>query len=100
MLAFLKRHWALLYAAALAALGVLAVVDPDGLRKHLRLEADGRRLAAENRELHQENIRLSREARALAGESAALERAAREELGWVKPGEVVIQLDEGEGARP
>ncbi len=99
MLAFLKRHWALLYVAALAALGALAAVDPDGLRKHLRLEADARQLAADNRELRQENIRLSREARALAGESAALERAAREELGWVKRGEMVIQLDEREGGR-
>ncbi len=100
MLAFLKRHWALLYVAGIGVLCALAAVDPDGLRKHLRLEADGRRLAAENRELRQDNLRLRREARALAGESAALERAAREELGWVKPGEVVIQLDEGEGARP
>jgi cell division protein FtsB len=100
MLVFLKRHWALLYVAGVAALGALAGVDPGGLRKHLRLEGEGRRLAAENRELRQENLRLRREARALAGESAALERAAREELGWVKPGELVIQLDEREGGRP
>lgn len=100
MLAFLKRHWALLYVAGVAVLGGMAAVDSGGLRKHLRLEAEGRRLAAENRELRQENLRLRREARALAGESAALERAAREELGWVKRGEVVLHLEEREGGRP
>ncbi len=99
MIAFLKRHWTIAYLAALGALAALSALDPGGLRKALRLEADAARLEAENRELRHENLRLRREARALAGESAALERAAREELGYVRPGEIVIQLDERPGAR-
>jgi cell division protein FtsB len=100
MIAFAKRTWALLYVAAVVGLGALSAVDPGGLRKHLRLEAEGRRLSDENREIRRENLRLRREARALAGESAALERAAREELGYVRPGEIVIQLDERGEGRP
>ena len=48
---------------------------------------------------------MRREARALAGDPAALERAAREELGYVRPGERVYELpprrsDRGEPAPP
>jgi cell division protein FtsB len=91
---FLKRRWALLYLAAVGCLAALSVADPDGLRKRARLQAEVRRAEAANVELHRENVRLRREARALAGEPAALERAAREELGYVRPGEIVFQLDE------
>jgi len=97
-MSFLKRHWALLYLAGVALLAALSALDPNGLAKHRRLEAEARRVARENQDLRLENLRLRREARALAGEPAALERAAREELGWVRPGEVVYRLDEREGA--
>lgn len=100
MISFLRRRWTWLYLAALAGLGLWSVLDPAGLAKHRRLEAEVRRAARENLELRQETLRLRREARALAGEPAALERAAREELGFVKPGEVVYQLDGRDGARP
>ncbi len=53
----------------------------------------------ENRQMRLENARLRREARALAGDPAALEHAAREDLGFVKPGEWIYKLDEP-GARP
>jgi cell division protein FtsB len=98
-MSFLKRHWALLYLAGVALLAALSALDPNGLAKHRRLEAEARRVTRENQDLRQENLRLRREARALAGEPAALERAAREELGWVRPGEVVYRLDEREGTR-
>lgn len=98
-MSFLKRHWALLYLAGVALLAGLSALDPDGLAKNRRLESEARRVERENQDLRQENLRLRREARALAGEPAALERAAREELGWVRPGEVVYRLDEQEGAR-
>lgn len=98
-MSFLKRHWALLYLAGVALLAALSALDPDGLAKNRRLESEAGRVAREIQDLRQENLRLRREARALAGEPAALERAAREELGWVRPGEVVYRLDEQEGAR-
>ena len=49
-------------------------------------------MADENEKLREKNLRLRREARALAGDPAALERAAREELGYVRPGERVYEL--------
>lgn len=87
--------------AFLAAGGMLllllgaSALDPEGLRRYRRLEAEGRRASAENREILRENARLRREVRALQGDPAALERAAREELGFVRPGELIFKLDEG-----
>ncbi len=98
-MSFLKRRWALLCMAATLGLAAFSAADPSGLRKRVRLRAEVQRTEAANLELRRENLRLRREARALAGEPGALERAAREELGYVRPGEIVIQLDE-RGARP
>jgi len=90
------RHRIALYLAALAVLLALSATDPDGLRKALHQERQVERLAEENAALEQSVQRLRREVKALSGDPAALERAAREELGYVKPGEIVYQLDEGE----
>lgn len=92
----LLRHRLALYLAALGVLLALSAADPEGLRKALRHEREGQRLAAENAQLEQNVVRLRREVRALSGDPSALERAAREELGYVKPGEIVYQLDGGE----
>jgi len=95
-MSFLRRRATLLVTAALAGLVALSVFDPDGLAKHRRLEAEVRRLAEENRSIGRQSSRLRREVRALQGDPAALERAAREELGWVRPGELIFKLGEGE----
>jgi cell division protein FtsB len=92
---FLRRRATLLLSAGILGLLALAAADPDGLRRHRRLEDQARRVAEENRGLVRENHLLRREIRALQGDPAALERAAREELGFVRPGEVVFQLGEG-----
>lgn len=85
----------ILFAAGVLLLLGASFLDPNGLRKHRRLEAEVRRASAENRELARDNARLRREIRALQGEPAALERAARDELGFVRPGEVLFKLEEG-----
>jgi cell division protein FtsB len=92
----LVRHRLALYLAALGVLLASSAADPDGLRKAFRHEREAQRLAAENAQLEQNVLRLRREVKALSGDPAALERAAREELGYVKPGEIVYQLEEGE----
>ncbi|GEJ57257.1 FtsB family cell division protein [Anaeromyxobacter diazotrophicus] len=92
----LFRHRTALYLAALTALLALSAADPGGLRKALLQERQVARLAEENAALEQSVLRLRREVKALSGDPAALERAAREELGYVKPGEIVYRLDEGE----
>jgi cell division protein FtsB len=99
MTASRKILWCTCYVAVVLGLGVLSAMDPNGLRKHRRLDVEVRRVSSENRSLRLENVRLRREARALAGDPAALERAAREELNFVRPGEWVYKLDEP-GVRP
>jgi cell division protein FtsB len=90
-------RWGFVGAVALAA--GAAAWDPDGVRKCARLRAEVRRMQAENAALAAENTALAREARALRGDPAALERAAREELRFVRPGERVYWLG-GQGGAP
>ena len=91
------RRWGIWYVGALALLAALSALDPDGLRKHLRLQEEVRRMTDENRRLAEENRKLAREARSLRSDPAALERAAREELRFVRPGEIVFRLDDAGG---
>ncbi len=88
-------RWAVVGAVALVACA--AAWDPDGVRKYRRLRSEVRRMQAENAQLAAENGALAREARALRGDPAALERAAREELRFVRPGERVYWLGGGGG---
>ena len=94
----LERPWLLAYLGAVLALFLASALHPGGLRKHRALSADVHRVADENEKLRDRNLRLRREARALAGDAGALERAAREELGYVRPGERVYELRPGGGA--
>jgi cell division protein FtsB len=90
--------WWVVGAVALVAAG--AALDPHGLRKYLRIEAEVRRMRAENGRLAAETAALAREARALRADPAALERAAREELRFVRPGERVYWLGADAGGAP
>jgi cell division protein FtsB len=76
-----------------AALGLVSVGDARGFRKYGRLRQDVRTLAERNEQLREQNVKLGREIEALRKDPDALERAAREELGFVKPGEVVLNLE-------
>lgn len=88
------RWW--FVGAAVAAAGA-AALDPAGLRRYLALSGEVRRMQRENARLAAENASLSREVRALRSDPAALERAAREELRFVRPGEKVYWLGPAEG---
>lgn len=90
--------WGIFGAAALAA--AAAALDPSGLRRYLALASEVGRMEDENRRLAAENSSLSREVRALRSDPAALERAAREELRFVRPGERVYWLGASEGGAP
>lgn len=92
----MSRRLLLLLAAAALAAGHLAL-DPEGLSKTLRLREDCESLERSNDELRAETERLRREVMALADDPAELERAAREELGLIRPGEVVFRLEDGDG---
>jgi cell division protein FtsB len=81
-------------AALLAAvLSLMSAADAQGFRRYLRLRQDVESLQTRNRGLAEQNEALRREINALRGDPLALERSAREELGYIKPGELVFHLE-------
>ena len=76
-----------------AALALFAVADGKGFRRYLELEQNMAALEARNRELREQNARYATEIEALKEDPVALERAAREELGFIRPGELVFNLE-------
>ncbi|MBL8917351.1 MAG: septum formation initiator family protein [Myxococcaceae bacterium] len=83
--------WASVFAALVLA-GASAMAE-GGFRRYLRLAQDVKSLKERNARLTEDNARLRREVEALRDDPRALERAAREELGLVKPGEIVFSLE-------
>ena len=72
-----------------------------GFARTIELGRDLRSLRARNALLAAEIERLAREADGLRTDPAALERVARAELGWVRPGEIVVDLTPApEASRP
>lgn len=96
-LAARRRLWIFrAVAAALLAMtfGYLPYViyTRSGFAKYLHLRGDLRSIQVQNARLRGEIERLQREADALSSDPRALERVARSELGWVRPGEVIFDL--------
>lgn len=94
-----QRKKIFLFLAGVALLAGASALDPSGIRKNVRLQPEVARMRSENARLASENARLAREAVALRGDPAAIERAVREELRYVRPGEIVIRTD-GNGGNP
>ncbi|MFN7132259.1 MAG: FtsB family cell division protein [Myxococcales bacterium] len=88
-----SRTLTLVAGLAAAALAVLSVSDARGLGRVARLRKEVDSLEQKNRELEQANAALRREIEALSGDPRAVERAAREDLGYVKPNEVVFSFE-------
>ena len=92
------KTWAGRLVAAAVVAFVLAYVPyhlyaRSGLAKTITLKRDLTTLRAKNHELAAENDRLEREAEALRNDPGAIERVARADLGWVRPGEIVVDLE-------
>ncbi len=88
------RQKFLAVAAVLAGvLSLASAADARGFRRYLKLRQDVEAVQGRNQALAAQNEALRREIHALREEPAALERAAREELGYVKPGEIVFHLE-------
>ncbi len=79
--------------AAAAVLATGSFAGEGGFRRYWRLEKDLQSLDERTAKLRAENERLLREARALKHDDAAIERAAREQLGLVRPSEIVFTLE-------
>ena len=87
-----------LVAGAGAVVVVIGVVlfSPAGLSKLARLQEEERALSGQVAQKRAENTMMLKEAELLRGDSEAsrlvLEHKAREELGYIAPGEVVVHL--------
>jgi cell division protein FtsB len=82
---------------SIAALGLLTAtaLDPKGIRRALKLRAEVAELRERNMQAHREHDRLARQVHALRDNPEAIERAVRHELGFIRPGELVLELREG-----
>lgn len=74
-------------------LAVTSLAHPGGFRRYWRLQQDVAALQARTTRLQAENARLRREVTALKEDPEAIERAVREELGHVRPGELILTLE-------
>lgn len=87
----------LVIGALIASLFIigLSLADPKGLARFERLRAEAARQEQRNRELRDENARLAKTAKELSPpvNQAALEKAAREQLGFVRPDEVLFKFE-------
>ena len=93
----LSAQQRLVIGALAASLGmaVVSLADPRGLRRLERLRADVARQEQQNRDLREENLRLSRTVKELSPpvSPGALEKTAREQLGFVRPDEVLFKFE-------
>ena len=92
----LRQRFALVVPLAVLAITVVSVpamvLGPDGLRRHRRLSAQMEAHRQENRRLARELLRLNGELEVFSRDPRARERAIREELGWVRPDEVIVEV--------
>ncbi len=93
------RAWALGTAIALIALAVGSVFGDRGILNLLQKRREVDTLRAELEELRAENARLATEITALRTSPRAIERLAREELGFARPDETVFFVREEDGRR-
>jgi cell division protein FtsB len=95
------RAWVLGTAIALIALGVGSVFGDRGILNLLARRRQVETLRDEIDSLRKENARLSSEIAALRSDPRAIERIAREELGFSRPDETVFLVrEEGTTVRP
>ena len=83
--------WGAVVVALVLVVGSLA--GEGGFRRYSRLRSDVEALEEKNARVAAENAQLQREIKQLRSNPAAVERAAREQLGLVKPGEIVFTLE-------
>jgi cell division protein FtsB len=72
-----------------------SLAGPKGLPRLRRLRADIERQEQKNRELREQNARLAKTVRELSPplQPRALEKAAREQLGYVRQDEVLFKFE-------
>lgn len=86
-----KLVWMLVAVAF--AMATFSAADQRGFRRYFRLRDELRSISESNRATAISNRALVEEIKALRSDPQAIERAAREELGYVKPGELVFAME-------
>lgn len=90
---FLRREWLTLTLAAVAALLALDFAfAPLGLSDLVILRAERTRLEAIHVRLIESNANLKTKVRLLRGDKHYQEQLIREQLGYVRPGEIVYRF--------
>jgi cell division protein FtsB len=84
----------LLSGLFLIGMMALAIWGKHGLLEVWSRQRDLMALAQEIGTIERENAKLSQEIQRLRDDMGYLEKMAREELGWVRPGELVIEFIE------
>ena len=81
--------------AASLCMSAISLGSPKGLQRLDRLRSDIERQEQRNRELREENARLAKTVRELSApiDPAALEKAAREQLGFFRQDEVLFKFE-------
>ncbi len=74
-------------------LGLVSAIDGRGFRRYFRLQREIAAIGDKNRQLSEQNQSLRRQIEALRSDPESIERAAREELGFIKPDEIVFNLE-------
>jgi cell division protein FtsB len=87
-----RKFWWFGLCAAVA-LGVISASDARGFRRYLRLQHELETLSNRKHQLIEQNRQLREEIQALREDPESIERAVREELGFIRPGEVVFNME-------
>lgn len=93
------RRWLVrLLVVALLALGLgtlpLQIFGERGLTRYRRLQKEHRSLAVRNQRLARDIRQMELEVRRLRDDDVTLERAARDDLGMVRAGELIFVVDQ------
>ncbi len=72
----------------------LLVLDERGLPRYRALRDEEAQLTRQNEALRLEVRALARDVQALRSDESSVERIARDELGMVRPGEILFQFPE------
>jgi len=92
-----RKVWTYGVLIVSTVLMVNALVGEKGYLANLQARREFQDVTASLQQLRAENARLADEARRLRSEPHALEDAAREQLGLIKPGETLITLRDRPG---
>lgn len=93
---WMQRSRRLLATAAVGALGLMLglhiAFGQNGMITYMHKREESRRLQQQIHDLEQENARVSQQIQSLKTDPKSIEREAREQLRYARPGEIIYTL--------